>query len=400
MPLRSGGEHRVEVFAHRSVHGEEEDVAYMAMELLEGQDLRSRMRREQIPPMEAVEIALQVADGLGFAHEHGVVHRDVKPGNIMLLERGAVKIMDFGIARMRFADHKTSTGMVLGTPRYMSPEQISGLPVDQRSDIFSLGTVLYEMLTQTSLFAGQNVDQIAFNVTTNEPAPPSHKNPELPQILDFIVARALKKEPSVRYQDAYEMAADLRDALAEMRGRAPAREPESETTMTQKIGAGADKVKPGLAGVIDKELNYLERHWADALPQGVIHADLFPDNVFFLGDKVSGLIDFYFACNDMLAYDIAVCLNAWCFEPDGSFNVTKAKLMFESYRRLRPIPETEMQAMPLLARGAALRFLLTRLYDWLNHPPGAFVKPKDPMEYIRKLRFHQAARDIGAYGLK
>ena len=223
-------------------YGEEEDTAYMAMELLEGSDLRSRMRREQIPPMEAVEIALQVADGLGFAHEHGVVHRDVKPGNIMLLERGAVKIMDFGIARMRFADHKTSTGMVLGTPRYMSPEQISGLPVDQRSDIFSLGTVLYEMLTQTSLFAGQNVDQIAFNVTTNEPAPPSHKNPELPQILDFIVARALKKEPSVRYQDAYEMAADLRDALAEMRGRAPARDAESETTMTQKLGAGGDKL--------------------------------------------------------------------------------------------------------------------------------------------------------------
>jgi serine/threonine-protein kinase len=223
-------------------YGEEEDLAYMAMELLEGSDLRSRMRREQIPPMEAVEIALQVADGLGFAHEHGVVHRDIKPGNIMLLERGAVKIMDFGIARMRFADHKTSTGMVLGTPRYMSPEQISGLPVDQRSDIFSLGTVLYEMLTQTSLFAGQDVDQIAYKVTTNEPAPPSHKNPELPQILDFIVARALKKEPSVRYQDAYEMAADLRDALAEMRGRAPAREPESDTTMTQKIGAGADKL--------------------------------------------------------------------------------------------------------------------------------------------------------------
>ena len=223
-------------------YGEEEDLAYMAMELLEGSDLRSRMRREQIPAMEAVEIALQVADGLGFAHEHGVVHRDVKPGNIMLLERGAVKIMDFGIARMRFADHKTSTGMVLGTPRYMSPEQISGQPVDQRSDIFSLGTVLYEMLTQTSLFAGQDVNQIAFNVTTNEPAPPSHKNPELPQILDFIVARALKKEPSVRYQDAYEMAADLRDALAEMRGRAPARDPESETTMTQKIGAGADKL--------------------------------------------------------------------------------------------------------------------------------------------------------------
>jgi serine/threonine protein kinase len=223
-------------------YGEEEDLAYMAMELLEGSNLRARMRLDPLPPMESVEIALQVADGLGFAHEHGVVHRDIKPGNIMLLERGAVKIMDFGIARMRFADHKTSTGMVLGTPRYMSPEQISGQPVDQRSDIFSLGTVLYEMLTQTSLFAGQNVDQIAFNVANNEPAPPSHVHPELPQILDFIVARALKKEPSVRYQDAYEMAADLRDALAEMRGKAPGRNAESETTETQRIAPGADKL--------------------------------------------------------------------------------------------------------------------------------------------------------------
>src|SRR5512134_3638185 len=141
-------------------YGEEEDFAYMAMELLEGSDLRSRMRREEIPAMEAVEIALQVADGLGFAHEHGVVHRDVKPGNIMLLERGAVKIMDFGIARMRFADHKTSTGMVLGTPRYMSPEQISGQPVDQRSDIFSLGIVLWEMLTGKRLFSGTEMHQV------------------------------------------------------------------------------------------------------------------------------------------------------------------------------------------------------------------------------------------------
>ncbi|MDH4172551.1 MAG: protein kinase [Betaproteobacteria bacterium] len=226
-------------------YGEEEDTAYMAMELLEGEDLRARIRQGDIPPMEAVEIALQVADGLGFAHEFGVVHRDVKPGNIMLLERGAVKIMDFGIARMRHADSsKTSTGMVLGTPRYMSPEQISGQPVDQRSDIFSLGTVLYEMLTQTSLFAGQDVNQIAHNVTSAEPAPPSHVHPGLPQMLDFIVARALKKDPSVRYQDAYEMAADLRDVLAEMRGRTPARGrgDDAEKTQTLKIAPGADKL--------------------------------------------------------------------------------------------------------------------------------------------------------------
>jgi serine/threonine-protein kinase len=224
-------------------YGEEADIAYMAMELLQGQDLRTRIRQGAIPPMEAVEIALQVADGLGFAHEYGVVHRDVKPGNIMLLERGAVKIMDFGIARMRFSEHKTSTGMVLGTPRYMSPEQISGQPVDQRSDIFSLGTVLYEMLTQTSLFAGQDVNQIAHNVATTEPAPPSRAHPELPQMLDFIVARALKKDPSVRYQDAYEMAADLRDVMAEMRARTAKRAPtEGEKTQTLKLEAGAEKL--------------------------------------------------------------------------------------------------------------------------------------------------------------
>ncbi|HEU4643930.1 MAG TPA: serine/threonine-protein kinase [Burkholderiales bacterium] len=224
-------------------YGEEEDIAYLAMELLQGQDLRTRIRQGAMPPMEAVEIALQVADGLGFAHEFGVVHRDVKPGNIMLLERGAVKIMDFGIARMRFSEHKTSTGMVLGTPRYMSPEQISGQPVDQRSDIFSLGTVLYEMLTQTSLFAGQDVNQIAHNVATTEPAPPSRAHPELPQMLDFIVARALKKDPSVRYQDAYEMAADLRDVLAEMRARTAKREPEpGEKTHTLKLDAGAARL--------------------------------------------------------------------------------------------------------------------------------------------------------------
>jgi homoserine kinase type II len=164
--------------------------------------------------------------------------------------------------------------------------------------------------------------------------------------------------------------------------------------------ARADEVEPGLRDRLAAEFATLEANWPKALESGVIHADLFPDNVFFLGEKLSGIIDFYFACTDFLAYDLAVCLNAWCFQQDFSFNVTKAKLMFESYRKVRPIPEAEMQAMPLLARGAALRFLLTRLYDWLNHPPGAFVKPKDPVEYIKKLRFHQQARDIGAYGLK
>ncbi|MGH6953527.1 MAG: phosphotransferase, partial [Alphaproteobacteria bacterium] len=129
------------------------------------------------------------------------------------------------------------------------------------------------------------------------------------------------------------------------------------------------------------------------------HADLFPDNVFFLGDRVSGIIDFYFACNDAFAYDIAVCLNAWCFEPDGAFNVTKARTMLSAYRKARPGAAAELKTMPLLARGSAVRFLLTRLYDLLNHPAGALVRPKDPIEYLRKLKFHQGVKGPGGYGL-
>ena len=136
------------------------------------------------------------------------------------------------------------------------------------------------------------------------------------------------------------------------------------------------------------------------LPEAVIHADLVPDNIFFLGNELSGVIDFYFACTDFLIYDLAICLNAWCFENDGIFNVTKARLMLSNYRKRRPLSADEMSALPVLARGSALRFLLTRLYDWLNHPAGAFVKPKDPIEYLQKLRFHQGIVRSAAYGLE
>jgi len=162
----------------------------------------------------------------------------------------------------------------------------------------------------------------------------------------------------------------------------------------------ADEVKPGLAAYIAAELDALEQNWPTTLPSGLIHADLFPDNVFFHGDKVSGIIDFYFACTDALVYDIAICLNAWCFEPDGSFNATKARLMLNGYRKVRPLSAEELQALPLLARGAAMRFLLTRLYDWVNTPAGALVKRKDPLEYYRKLRFHQGISGPGAYGIE
>jgi homoserine kinase type II len=167
----------------------------------------------------------------------------------------------------------------------------------------------------------------------------------------------------------------------------------------ETAGARADKVQPGLAEAIARELDHVERAWPRGLPQGVIHADLFPDNVFFLGDRLSGLIDFYFACSDALAYDVAICLNAWCFEPDHSYNITKGRALFGGYRRTRPLNGAEIAALPTLCRGAALRFLLTRLVDWLEVPPGALVKPKDPLEYYRKLRFHQANASARDYGL-
>ena len=161
----------------------------------------------------------------------------------------------------------------------------------------------------------------------------------------------------------------------------------------------AHEVRDGLVEALESELAHLEANWPSNLPEGIIHADLFPDNVFFLGDRLSGMIDFYFACNDCFAYDLAICLNAWCFERDNAFNVTKACSLLQAYRQVRPLSAEELEALPLLARGSALRFLLTRLYDLLNHPPGAFVEPKDPLEYWKKLRFHQEVRGPGAYGL-
>ncbi len=165
------------------------------------------------------------------------------------------------------------------------------------------------------------------------------------------------------------------------------------------VAARAHEVEADLAGEIAAELATLASTWPCDLPVGVIHADLFPDNVFFLDDRLSGLIDFYFACNDFLAYDLAVCLNAWCFEPTGEFNATKARALIAAYRKSRPLDPAELAALPILARGAALRFLLTRLYDWLHLVEGALVKPKDPLEYARKLRFHRGVAGPAAYGV-
>jgi homoserine kinase type II len=181
--------------------------------------------------------------------------------------------------------------------------------------------------------------------------------------------------------------------------RANALSIESWRPLYEHATVRGDSVRQGLCSEIEMELDALEKSWPRRLPQGVIHADLFPDNVFFLGNKLSGLIDFYFACTDTLAYDVAVCLNAWCFESDHSYNVTKGRSLLNAYGKVRALSEAERNALPVLARGAAMRFLLTRLVDWLAVPDGALVRPKDPLEYYRKLRFHQSVKSVQDYGL-
>jgi len=168
----------------------------------------------------------------------------------------------------------------------------------------------------------------------------------------------------------------------------------------QRFRSRADAIAPGLAAIIEEELDQLEANWPAKLPQGIIHADLFPDNAFFLGDQLSGLIDFYFACRDALAYDVAIALNAWCFESDHAFNVTKGQALLKGYQSVRTLEPTERQALPLLARGAALRFLLTRAYDWLHTDADALVNRKDPQEYLRRLKFHRSIRSASEYGLE
>jgi len=168
--------------------------------------------------------------------------------------------------------------------------------------------------------------------------------------------------------------------------------------MFAKLHEAAEGLKPGLAAVIQNDLDMLAGRWPKDLPSGVVHADYFPDNVFFTGPKFAGTIDFYFACVDAFAYDVAVALNAWCFEPDGSFNITSARQFLAGYESLRPLNDAERAALPVLAHGAAMRFFLTRLHDWGATPAGALVKPKDPLEYERKLAVHRSSPDLVLFG--
>lgn len=168
--------------------------------------------------------------------------------------------------------------------------------------------------------------------------------------------------------------------------------------MFAPLAEAADKLRPGLAATITADLARFQGAWPQDLPQGVVHADFFPDNVFFAGDAFAGAIDFYFACTDALAYDVAVALNAWCFEADGSFNITAARALVAGYEQLRPLTPAERAALPILAHGAAMRFFLTRLADWGATPEGALVRPKDPLEYERKLAVHRSAPDLVLFG--
>ena len=192
--------------------GKSERVAYMAMELLEGEELRSILSsREPLAVALALDIAAQVADGLTYAHERQIVHRDIKPANIMIVREGLVKLTDFGIARMRTNEVKTMTGMILGSPKYMSPEQVTGKRADHRCDLFSLGVVLHEMLTGEAPFQADSIHGIMYQIMNFSPPAPSVKNPEAPEMLDLIVAKALSKSVDTRYQSAADMAIDLRE---------------------------------------------------------------------------------------------------------------------------------------------------------------------------------------------
>jgi serine/threonine-protein kinase len=225
--------------------GKTDQVAYMAMEFLEGNELKDIIASGQLPsPETVVDIISQVADGLWFAHQQDIVHRDVKPSNIMVLAGGIAKITDFGIARLPNSAVKTMTGLILGSPRYMSPEQVIGKTIDARSDIFSLGVVLYEALTGQAPFDGDNVNAIMYATVNTSPPPPSQHNRAVPAMLDLIVAKAMAKLLEDRYQTIKEFADDLREVRRQMDSSRPAAALKASTApaMPKKPAAPERKV--------------------------------------------------------------------------------------------------------------------------------------------------------------
>jgi homoserine kinase type II len=219
-------------------------------------------------------------------------------------------------------------------------------------------------------------------------------------VLTFLDGVSLRRPGVAHCAQAGAALADLHKAGADFGlRRANALGVDGWRELVKDCAGSADGVADGMRALIEAECDALAQRWPENLPSGVIHADLFPDNALFVDARLSGIIDFYFACDDALAYDLAVTLNAWCFEADGAFNLTKGRALIAGYQAKRPLSEEEITALPLLCRGAALRFLLTRLYDWIHHNPAALVRPKDPREFARRLRFHQTVKTAHAYGL-
>jgi eukaryotic-like serine/threonine-protein kinase len=226
--------------------GKTETECYMAMEYIEGAELRALLLpAKPLPVPRALSIAAQVAEGLAYAHERGVVHRDIKPANIMVPESGAVKITDFGIARMRSSNVQTQTGMMMGSPKYMSPEQVIGKRADHRTDIFSLGVILYEMLTGAAPFTGESVNAVMYQIVNFVPPAPSAINPASPAALDALVAGMLAKSLEERFQSAAEIARGLRDCELQAQGAAIG------ATATLPLGALAPGTTPT---VVDREV--------------------------------------------------------------------------------------------------------------------------------------------------
>lgn len=223
--------------------GNTDDLVFMAMEFLDGQELRDMIGNAHLPIKQAISIAAQVASGLGYAHQRGIVHRDIKPANIMVLNDGVAKITDFGIARMRVSDVRTQTGTRLGSPKYMSPEQVIGLRLDHRTDIFSLGVVLYEMLTGKAPFGGNSLEALMYQTVNVAPPPPSRLNPDVPEMLDLILAKALEKRAENRYQHAEDMASDLRECEKHYGSALPA---------DNRAAKGLHELPPHLSSAVDE----------------------------------------------------------------------------------------------------------------------------------------------------
>ncbi|MES1202639.1 MAG: homoserine kinase [Pseudomonadota bacterium] len=217
-------------------------------------------------------------------------------------------------------------------------------------------------------------------------------------IVTFLNGLSPKKPSVAQCRAAGEALARMHKALEDFSGaRGNALGHDAWAPLIAPRLALAEELRPGLRDAVSADLRVVSA-WPRSLPLGVIHADLFPDNMLFMGDRIGGAIDFYFACTDFLAYDLAVCLNSWCFEPRGAFNLTKGKAMIAGYAKVRALTAEERDALPRLARGAALRFFATRLHDWTETPAGALVKPKDPLEYADKLEFHRRAKSAADYG--